>query len=758
MKITNFRSGRHPSVLFRTVLFLGILSFSLNFFLFQGETAQAAAPASGSINPATVTPVTWVGTLTGTPPAANGEPSCVDTIPNPSPPPTGVGNCDNYTLTVGGTQAAWAGKRITIRFAWALPSTDYDMVVRKESNGMPGLQGDGVSPAPTLDDTIGTSGNGTNTFEEVVISPSDTGVGDYYVRAVYFAPNPADQYNASATVFNVSTNLPTGSFPLPTYDNYQPPVGYPRRDGSPEPSIGVNWNTGNVLTMSRLQCNRTTFNDATSPANPTTGAVWFSQTSPAIVTGLDPILFTDSITGRTICGELVAAGGATDGIMSDDDLTTAAATFQTGGPSQGADHQTIGGGPPKPGIVGRQPTGSYPHLFYYASQQIAYASVATSFDGGVTYQPAVPAYTLAQCGGLHGHIKVAPDGTVYLPNKGCGGKVGLAVSEDNGLNWSVRTIPTSTSGRSDPSVGIGAGGRVYVGYTGSDNHPRVAVSEDKGLTWRDDFDLALGVTPNLRAAVFPQTVAGDNNRAAVFFLATSSTNSGDPVGTDNDGAGPNFAGTWYPYIATTGDGGRSWTVVRADNDPLNPGALNPAQQGVICTNGTTCPSGPPDTRNLADFNEITVDARGRVVAVYADGCNFGHPCIAITDNSGTRIQNQGVARLTIIRQRGGMRLFQEFDAGSTTPLPTFVDVKRSVKGISLLWGTPNDNGSPLLKYRIYRGLKGKGEELLAEVKASSNTFVDRKSKRGRDYYYHVTAVNAYGESPRIAKSFVSKGS
>ncbi|MGH9799563.1 MAG: sialidase family protein, partial [Blastocatellia bacterium] len=565
-----------------------------------------------------------------------------------------VGNCDDYVLTVNGNPADWVGKRIRIRFSWVSVATDYDMAVYKETNGTAGLQGDGVTPTPPLDSTIGTSGRGTSTEEEVVISPADSGTGVYYVRSIYFAATPADQYAGTATVFSVSTTLNASSCALPTYDNYQPPVGYPRRDGAPEPSIGINWNTGNVMTMSRLRCNRTTFSDTTSPANPTTGATWFSQTSPLIATGLDPILFTDSITGRTICGELNGAGGATNGGISDDDLATFTASFQTGGPTQGADHQTIGGGPPNPTIANRQPTGSYPHLFYYASQQIAYASVATSFDGGITYQPAVPAYTLAQCGGLHGHIKVAQDGTVYLPNKGCGGKTGLAVSENNGLNWSLRTIPTSSSGRSDPAVAIGTGGRVYVGYAASDNHPHVAVSDDRGLTWRDDFDLASGVSPSLTAIVFPQAVAGDNNRAAIFFLGTSSTNPGNPVGDDT---GTVFAGTWFPYIATTCDGGKSWSVVKADNDPLNPGVPNPAQQGVVCTNGTTCPGGPPDTRNLADFNEITVDSRGRIVAVYADGCNFGHPCTNILDNSGTKANNQGTARLTIIRQRGGTRLF-----------------------------------------------------------------------------------------------------
>ena len=495
------------------------------------------------------------------------------------------------------------------------------------------------------------------------------------------------------------------------------------------------------------------------------GAIWFHQVPQVIVTGLDPILFTDSITGRTICGELQGAGGATDGVISDDDLTTAMQTFQTGGPTQGVDHQSIGGGPPKAGITGREPIGSYPHLFYYASQQTAYASVATSLNGGLTYLPAVPAYTLAQCTNLHGHLKVAPDGTVYLPNRDCGGHATVVVSEDNGLNWSIRPVATSSSGGSDPSVGIGAGGRVYLGYTNGSERPHVAVSNDHGLTWNIDVDLGALVPGGFRAAVFPQVVAGDNNRAAIFFLATNSTDPLDPVGDDNGGAGPNFKGTWYPYIGMTVDGGVTWTVVRADNDPLHPGGSNPVQQGVVCLNGTVCP-GPPtvpvDTRNLLDFNEITVDSAGRVVAVYADGCNFDHPCININNNTADRTANQGIARITIIRQRGGSRLFSEFDAGSPgAPASPFVDVTamgnggKKVKGNSLLWGTPDDHVAAISKYRIYRGSAEGREKLVATVRYGTNTFVDRKGKQGD--YYHVTAVNRYGESRRIAKSFAKGG-
>lgn len=757
----------------RFMLFLAILIVAFGSVTFLDRT-EAANPAGGTMN--TSGPVapftgTWLGT--GTSPGGG--------LPQDEPTTCQEGiNCDTFTLTVPGTTADWlaSGKKIRARIDWQLAAVDYDMIIRRESGAQAGLQTTGANTDPV----VGTSGGSTNS-EEVILSPGNdnldlNGNRIYYIRALYFAgTGPATQYTGSASFVNVPVGLPQSACAVPTYDNYQPPVGFSRRDNSGEPSIGVNWNTGNVLAMSRLQANRAAFNDSTSPANPNTVS-WLPKAIPGIVTGADPILFTDQITGRTIAGELVVAAGTTQGGISDDDLATFTATFQTG-VTNGVDHQTIGGGPPNPNVkdpitsqIIRQPTTSYPHLWYYASQQTAYASIATSFDGGLTYEPAVPMWSLLQCTGLHGHIKVAPDGTVYVPNRNCNNKAAVAVSEDNGLNWSIRLIPTSSSEADDPSVGIGAGGRIYVSYTSADKRPHVAVSDDKGLTWRDDYDLSNGIPGGVLASVFPSTVAGDNNRAAVFFIATNSpnTNNSDPTGTDGEEANsPNpddptddFIGTWYPYIATTCDGGKSWTVVKADRDPLRPGIKNPAQQGVVCKNGTTCPGPdtgePVDTRNLLDFNDITVDARGRILAVYADGC-ISNTCVNLADHSVSRLGNDGTATLTIIRQNGGMRLFKEYDAVSPTAprVSPYVDVKESAKGNVLLWGTPNDCGAKLVRYRIYRGEIGKGERLVAEVKAGTNTFLDRKAKRGGNVYYHVTAVNAYGESPLIVKSFVKKG-
>src|SRR5207302_1799033 len=105
-------------------------------------------------------------------------------------------------------------------------------------------------------------------------------------------------------------------------------------------------------------------------------------------------------------------------------------------------------------------------------------------------------------------------------------------------------------------------------------------------------------------AAFPAVVAGDDNRAAYGFLGT--TTAGVSAFSD-DGS---FDGVWHLYIATTYNGGQSWILIDAT-------PIDPVQTGQICTKGTGCNG---NTRNLLDFNDFTVDAQGRGLFGYADGC------------------------------------------------------------------------------------------------------------------------------------------
>ena len=83
----------------------------------------AANPTSGTIDP-TSTTLTWDGTAAGG--AYNGESTCVEGV-----------NCDTFTITVGGTPADWAGKRIKISISWVVLANDYDLYIHKDSNSGP---------------------------------------------------------------------------------------------------------------------------------------------------------------------------------------------------------------------------------------------------------------------------------------------------------------------------------------------------------------------------------------------------------------------------------------------------------------------------------------------------------------------------------------------------------------------------------------------------------------------------------------------
>jgi hypothetical protein len=499
------------------------------------------------------------------------------------------------------------------------------------------------------------------TSNAAAINPSVTGTGIYVMHIVADSATPGSSYQGSASIGNSPINPPQAKFRAPTYQNLKPPAGLGENSG--EPSIGANWNSGSIMSSAVLDTLQLTLDTSTSPATP----AWkLRNNTLSGTTTLDPILYTDHDTGRTFDSQL--AGTTSLMAYTDNDGITWSPT-QGGGIASGVDHQTVGGGPfrqctalqaqlnPGPcailaarGPITGNPLGVYPNAVYYASQDIGLAQMALSRDGGITFELAHPMYTLAQCGGLHGHVKVGADGTVFVPNKNCSGYQGLIVSQDNGLTFTVQPVTGSTPGASDPSVGVGAKGRVYFGYTDGSGHPKIAVSDDNGASWHYNQDV--GVPFGIQNSVFPEVVAGDNDRAAFYFLGTPQ--SGPATGDDTTGV---FNGVWHAYIATTIDGGQSWKTV--DVTPTDA-----VQLGVVCTAGTTCPSG---TRNLLDFNDITTDRYGRVYAVYTDGCVSGS-CI-MAGNAATaprtKAQNDGATKQTIIRQASGVSLFSKYDS---TPL------------------------------------------------------------------------------------------
>lgn len=545
------------------------------------------------------------------------------------------------------------------------------------------------------------------------------------------------------------TAAPSSTPGIPRYTIFSGP---PYANGEGEPSIGVNWNcvnppcapdfSGTVMYQYGFNSLWVTFDDCGSPAV----ASWANRSNPSNSASSDPIGFVDHDTGRAFASQL--AGGCSITGFTDDN--GANWTPSEGcGPPAGADHQTIGGGPFHAGTTDCH-TSAYPNAVYYCSQfgvQPGPATCSMSCDGGATFGAGVPAWT-TECGGIHGHVKVASDGTVYVPNKNCGGKAGVAVSEDNGVTWTVRAASPTTAPLNnyliDPSVGIDASGRIYLGYQRNNGHAYVVVSEDKGVTWQHNTDV--GAAFGIQNSTFPAVVGGSDKRAAYAFLGTPT------AGTPSNN--PAFTGVWHLYIATTFDGGVTWTTVDATpNDPV--------QRGSICTEGTTtcCTPGSAgcsrtlNDRNLLDFNDVAIDKLGRVVAAFTDGC-ITSACI----DGGP---NDWAAAETIARQSGGKRLIAAYDPNPAEPAPPAAPrldsdhSGRTAPGVvHLIWSTPDDGGSPITGYNVYRGLASGAETLLAGIGVQS-TYDDITATAGTDFYYQVRAVNAAGAGAACTQKFVS---
>jgi hypothetical protein len=642
------------------------------------SAAWPATPPSGTVSDGT--PASWTGAPPSTPTAGGcGGPS------NPA--------CDNFQLTIVPPSYAF-NVEITLTPQLA---DDYDLEV--------------YGPDGQL---LATSGNLNGQAEQVVLqSPA---AGTYTVTAVPYAATLS--YTAGARIVQPpppppppppSTEVP------PSYTNYIPPAGMGTSAG--EPSLGVNERTGAVMYVAGTETLKTTFDACTSPAKATWKDQSFVTTSQVT---LDPILFTDQALGRTFVSQLLGKASAL--AFSDNDGTSWTPS-QGSGINSGVDHQTIGGGPfPSSGLF--QPLTSYPNAVYYCSQDVAYASCAVSLDGGLTFGPAVPMYTLADCGGLHGHIKVAPDGTVYVPNKSCGGEQAVVVSKDAGHTWTVRRVPGSLSADTDPSVAIATDGTLYMGWADGGHHPYVAVSHDQGATWTNITNVgttAQGLPANLENVAFAAMVAGDGDRAALAFLGT-------PTPGDGAGENPDFPAEWHLYIAHTYDGGLTWLTVDATpNDPV--------QRGTICQAGTTCGT----TRNLLDFNGATLDKEGRVLVAYADGCVGG--CVNGGPNSFTSLA-------TIARQNTGKRLYaaSDFTTLNGPPDTPLTDGTRTGNKVTLTWSTPDDHGREITAYRVYRRSDTEPYKRLIQLYPTDHSYTDIYVKSGVKYWYYVTAVNYHGES------------
>lgn len=438
-------------------------------------------------------------------------------------------------------------------------------------------------------------------------------------------------------------------------DGGEPSIAFDRRSNATFYATG---GTKVVKLRTSLAGKVTQTSDATPPFSPTT---------------LDTILVNDPRTGRIFVSYLALACSI---MATSDDAGESWSQSEGCGPGSLLDHQSVGAGPLHAPLRGVDPL--YDGAVYYCAQNSYNGACSVSLDGGRTFGPGVPvANTPANnpgdpfggaCSALHGHVRVGPDGTAYLPLKGCGGvptvnnltnseyfggRPSLSVSEDNGASWQIRFGPKGSHDpdESDPSVAAGPKGTVYLGWQdgtqpndsagGTTTSARIATSKDGGRTWGKVTDVS---TPlGIHNVQFPEVIVGDDDRAAFSFIGTPS------VGNDQDNS---FRGPWHLYISITYDGGRSWkTTDVTPHDPINRGCVHMLGLAPGSQRTDSC-----DYRNMLDFNDITIDQYGRVEVAYTDACfracasgKLPHP------------EDTSVAKVAMAHQVGGRTLYAKYD-------------------------------------------------------------------------------------------------
>ena len=706
-----------------------------------GWLSFASTPSSGTLTPATPVLTYDAGPFT----TANQSPvglGQLDTGPRCN---SNAFPCDSYTLTVSlpsGYTAANPNSAVKVTLFWTDTGTgqsDYDLYIYNGVN--PTV--DGNHPADHQ------SASGSNP-EVGIINPLVDGTSQYNIKILPFQPTHETlhvriELLPGSGSINPNFGGPDPTTPgVPRYHIFEAPAGSTADSSQGEFNIGFNPASGRIMVMNIGPVWRLTPPEILVPAKPECcEALWEDRSTVTANIGLDPILWTDQTTGRTFVSNSTAGANVVYAYSdSDGEPSATQPTGWTEGgvalPNGGADHETIGSGPYPASLSALGNAANGGHAVYYCSQDIVGPATCYRSDTkGASYGPSVPAYvgnSVTGCHGLHGHLHVAPDGTVWLPVNQCVGVQGGVLSTDGGATWQEfhATGSHPQPQGADPSIAIDSNNNIYYAYVNNESvaagnppegHPRVKVGHrnaDNTVTWGADFDL--GASHGIKNAVEIEAVGGSLNRAAVGFLGSN---------INGDYQADVYPGKWYAFIATTYDGGVTWTTVNATpNDPVQ------SKTGVWQQGGSH-----PD-RNLLDFNEITIDDKGRVLYGYSDGC-------VTPDCIGGSAPNDFVADMRVARQSGGKTLFNSYDANTDTttakvPKPACLSGTRDSKASHLSWKVPDNGGADITSYEIWRGTASGNETKLFTTLNADPKYTDLNPPKNTHLFYYVKAINSAG--------------
>lgn len=431
----------------------------------------------------------------------------------------------------------------------------------------------------------------------------------------------------------LGASLAFGAGGVPHFDPYPLDESLPQDiRGGPhsagEPTIGIPWNTDSVFFQAFGRTIKAEFDDAEVVAGKP--AVAWSDVSAAFTPiNVDPMIHADYVTGRIWAGGL-AGPCSLMGISDDDGRTWTPAGNMCSGAQ--FDHQSIGSGPwstTSPDSAVRNLV--YPRATYYCAQLITTAC-ATSFDGGRLWQPFTE--VVGPCGGLHGHIAVSEaTGFAAVPHGGCAGPegtlptdpgsyVGFAYTDNNGATWGARVMPEAIDGVGfDPDLAFSQeSGWMWLAQA-DEQGIHIALSKDEGGSWETLGQSTPGAEPSnwlnltgtfhdpytgqpLVFGAFPDLEAGDDDRVALAFMATTDPEGEEPFTDCSETSDQNI---WHYYLAQSLDAGATWTTTRLWEDPVQIGAIWNGGGGDPC-------------RNLLDFNDMDMDSQGRLHVAFADGC------------------------------------------------------------------------------------------------------------------------------------------
>jgi hypothetical protein len=581
--------------LLRTLFFPGLL------ILGGLSVAFGANPNHGTLDSGSATPLQWVGDALGGP-SVTTETTCQDGI-----------NCDVFTVHLNGTPQDYAGKQLVIRIAF-MALSDYDLYVHKDT----------LAGTPVF---TGANGSQPTDFEQVVINPATSGVGDYVVHITYSDVVPTDQYHGTASI--VSATSPGATPPPMRTANYVTggitfsnsiPLKAPTtlRDGEPSnrTDFAGNAYVGAIrgfpagVDLWRFDLNplSPSFDpnmrvpiyrgqpDAFSPAasEAELGGDGGGDIDLAVPFSLPPAQSDPTLSFCSLIAANISTGHSTD----------RAATFQK---------NPIGNGTGGVIVDDRQWQeflGNTTVYMWYRTLQPAVTQIQRSDDGGLTFGPAVTAGQTTQVGPIDVHQS---DGVVYAGTSQ--GTVAVGTPASLGV---APTTYTVTQAASDPN-GVAhlffvtkvaddgtPNGTAYVCYS-NDTDILLKHSTDKGATWSDPVRVNnVGTNTN----VFPWMETGPTpGSVGIVWFGTT--------GGNDDNA------EWKVYYAQSFD-------ATANNPTFRQSEVTEPQHVIHASNISEGGLTGANNRNLIDYFQVSFDPQGGAVIAYTDDHNDydGHTYVA----------------------------------------------------------------------------------------------------------------------------------